>query len=86
MQRIQTQMKMSLALQQLEYVQTKYEQVGRREMLGMFFRMMAPVLYQQISAINNWPMGAALGFVLMSVSLGLSVLSALLLREVPYQG
>jgi hypothetical protein len=42
-QRIQTQLKMSLALQQLDYLQTKYEQVGRREMLGMFFRMMAPV-------------------------------------------
>lgn len=47
---------------------------------GPKFRMMAPVLYQQISAVNNWPMGAALGFVLMSVSLGLSILSAMLLR------
>lgn len=47
---------------------------------GPKFRMMAPVLYQQITAINNWPMGAALGFVLMSVSLCLSLLSALMLR------
>lgn len=47
---------------------------------GPKFRMMAPVLYQQITAINNWPMGAALGFVLMSVSLGLSIMAAMLLR------
>lgn len=48
---------------------------------GPKFRMMAPVLYQQITAINNWPMGASLGFVLMSVSLVLSLLSALMLRS-----
>lgn len=47
---------------------------------GPKFRMMAPVLYQQITAINNWPVGASLGFVLMSVSLLLSILSARLLR------
>lgn len=47
---------------------------------GPKFRMMAPVLYQQITAINNWPVGATLGFVLMSVSLIFSVLSASLLR------
>lgn len=60
-QRIQTQMKMSLALQQLEYVQTKYEQVGRREMLGMFFRMMAPV-GTAVARIIRWgSLLAALG-------------------------
>lgn len=60
-QRIQTQMKMSLALQQLEYLQTKYEQVGRREMLGMFFRMMAPVGTAVARVIRWGSLLAALG-------------------------
>lgn len=60
-QRIQTQMKMSLALQQLEYLQTKYEQVGRREMLGMFFRMMAPVGTVLARVIRWGSLLAALG-------------------------
>lgn len=48
---------------------------------GPKFRMMAPVLYQQITTVNNWPVGATLGFVLMSVSLILTFVSASILRS-----
>jgi hypothetical protein len=41
--RIQVQLKMQLALQQLDYLQTKYESLGRREFLGLMFKMLAPV-------------------------------------------
>lgn len=47
---------------------------------GPTFRMMAPALYQQITAINNWPTGATLAFVLVSVSLVLTVASTALLK------
>lgn len=42
-QRIQVQLKMQLALQQLDYLQTKYENLGRRELLGLAVRILAPV-------------------------------------------
>ena len=42
-QRIQVQLKMQLALQQLDYLQTKYESLGRKEFLGLIFKMLAPV-------------------------------------------
>ena len=41
--RVQVQLKMQLALQQLDYLVTKYESVGRRELLGLFFRAVSPV-------------------------------------------
>lgn len=42
-QRMQVQLKMQLALQQLDYLQNKYESLGRREMLSIAFKMLAPV-------------------------------------------
>ncbi|MDC1141556.1 hypothetical protein OAU50_00560 [Planctomycetota bacterium] len=42
-QRIQVQLKMQLALQQLDYLQSKYESLGRKEFLGLIFKMLAPV-------------------------------------------
>ncbi|MCC6464638.1 MAG: hypothetical protein IT463_04785 [Planctomycetes bacterium] len=42
-QRMQVQLKMQLALQQLDYLQNKYESLGRREMLSIMFKMLAPV-------------------------------------------
>jgi len=42
-QRIQVQLKMQLALQQLDYVQNKYNSLGRREALGLMVKMLAPV-------------------------------------------
>lgn len=43
LQRIQVQLKMTLALQQMDYLQTKYESLGRKEFLGLVFKMLAPV-------------------------------------------
>lgn len=42
-QRIQVQLKMQLALQQMDYLLTKYESLGRKEFLGLVFKMLAPV-------------------------------------------
>lgn len=41
---------------------------------GPSFRMMAPVIADEILAKNNWPFGATLAFVLMLVTLVLTVL------------
>ncbi|MCC6572999.1 MAG: hypothetical protein IT462_04325 [Planctomycetes bacterium] len=41
--RVQVQLKMQLALQQLDYLVTKYESVGRRELMGLVFRALSPV-------------------------------------------
>jgi putative spermidine/putrescine transport system permease protein len=41
---------------------------------GPSFRMMAPVIADEILAKNNWPFGATLAFVLMLVTLALTVL------------
>jgi len=48
---------------------------------GPKFRMMAPVLYQQITVVNNWPVGATLAFLLMAVSLIIIFVSASILRS-----
>jgi putative spermidine/putrescine transport system permease protein len=41
---------------------------------GPSFRMMAPVIADEVLAKNNWPFGATLSFVLMLVTLALTVL------------
>ncbi len=48
---------------------------------GPQFHMMAPTVYQQVSKAMNWPFGAALAFVLMSVTLGLSIAANLLMQR-----
>jgi putative spermidine/putrescine transport system permease protein len=48
---------------------------------GPRFQMMAPLVYDQISQQANWPLGSALAFVLMAVTLILTVASNLLLRR-----
>ncbi len=40
---------------------------------GPTFHMMAPTVYQQVAKAMNWPFGAALAFILMSVTLILTV-------------
>lgn len=40
---------------------------------GPSFHMMAPTIYQQIAQAMNWPFGAALAFILMGVTLVLTV-------------
>ena len=49
---------------------------------GARFKMMAPAVYDQFVRTTNWPFGAALAFVLLLVTLGLTMLgSALLARR-----
>ncbi len=40
---------------------------------GPTFHMMAPTVYQQIAKVMNWPFGAALAFILMAVTMILTV-------------
>ncbi|WP_294923346.1 ABC transporter permease [uncultured Paracoccus sp.] len=49
---------------------------------GPTFHMMAPTVYQQVAKAMNWPFGSALAFILMSVTLILTVgVSALVQRK-----
>ncbi len=48
---------------------------------GPQFHMMAPTVYQQVAEAMNWPFGAALAFVLMTVTLGLSIGANLLVQR-----
>lgn len=61
LQRVQVQLKMSLALQQMEYLQTKYESLGRKEFLGLVFKMLAPVGTVLARVIRWGSLIAALG-------------------------
>jgi putative spermidine/putrescine transport system permease protein len=45
---------------------------------GPKFNMMAPMIYQQISAAMNWPFGSALAFMLISLTVLLTVVSAIM--------
>jgi putative spermidine/putrescine transport system permease protein len=50
---------------------------------GPQFKMMAPAVYDQFVRSTNWPFGAALAFILLLVTLGLTIAgSALLQRRV----
>lgn len=42
---------------------------------GPTMKMMGPVVYEQISKANNWPFGSTLAWILMAVTLLLTVLS-----------
>lgn len=48
---------------------------------GPKFNMMAPMIYQQISAAMNWPFGSALAFMLIGLTAFLTVASAILLNR-----
>jgi putative spermidine/putrescine transport system permease protein len=48
---------------------------------GPRFQMMAPVVYDQISGQANWPLGSALAFVLMAVTLILTGIANALVRR-----
>lgn len=49
---------------------------------GPQFKMMAPAVYDQFVRTTNWPFGAALAFILLGVTLGLTLAgSALLARR-----
>lgn len=49
---------------------------------GPAFKMMAPAVYDQFSRISNWPFGSALAFILLFVTLAMTVAgSALVARK-----
>jgi putative spermidine/putrescine transport system permease protein len=48
---------------------------------GPKFYMMAPMIYEQISAAMNWPFGSALAFMLIALTALLTVLSAVMFER-----
>ena len=48
---------------------------------GPLFKMMAPVIYNEFTQKTNWPFGAAIAFILMAVTLSLTIAANLLLRR-----
>src|SRR5690348_16286694 len=48
---------------------------------GPLFKMMAPVIYNEFTQKTNWPFGAAIAFILMSVTLSQTIAANLLLRR-----
>lgn len=48
---------------------------------GPGFKMMAPVLYRQIARNSNWPMGSAIAFILMAVTILATMVSIKLLKR-----
>jgi putative spermidine/putrescine transport system permease protein len=48
---------------------------------GPLFKMMAPVIYNEFTQKTNWPFGAAIAFILMAVTLGLTLAANLLLQR-----
>jgi putative spermidine/putrescine transport system permease protein len=48
---------------------------------GPKFYMMAPTIYTQMSATMNWPFGAALAFILISLTMVLTIVSAVIFNR-----
>ncbi len=48
---------------------------------GAQFKMMAPAVYDQFVRTTNWPFGAALAFILLFVTLGLTLAGSALLQR-----
>jgi putative spermidine/putrescine transport system permease protein len=48
---------------------------------GPLFKMMAPVLYNEFTQKTNWPFGAAIAFILMAVTLSLTIVANLVLNR-----
>jgi putative spermidine/putrescine transport system permease protein len=48
---------------------------------GPLFKMMAPVIYNEFTQKTNWPFGAAIAFILMAVTLSLTLAANLLLQR-----
>ena len=48
---------------------------------GPLFKMMAPVIYNEFTQKTNWPFGGAIAFILMSVTLSLTLLANLLIQR-----
>jgi len=48
---------------------------------GPLFKMMAPLVYNQFTQGSNWPFGGAIAFILMTVTLGLTVAANLIFQR-----
>ncbi|WP_371135898.1 ABC transporter permease [Reyranella sp.] len=48
---------------------------------GPLFKMMAPLIYNQFTQQTNWPFGGAIAFILMTVTLGLTMAANLLIHR-----
>jgi putative spermidine/putrescine transport system permease protein len=48
---------------------------------GPLFKMMAPLIYNQFTQQSNWPFGGAIAFILMAVTLGLTLAANLVIRR-----
>jgi putative spermidine/putrescine transport system permease protein len=48
---------------------------------GPLFKMMAPVIYNEFTQKTNWPFGGAIAFILMSVTLALTVAAILIIQR-----
>jgi len=48
---------------------------------GPLFKMMAPLIYNEFTQKTNWPFGGAIAFILMTVTLGLTVAANLILSR-----
>jgi putative spermidine/putrescine transport system permease protein len=48
---------------------------------GPLFKMMAPLIYNEFTQKTNWPFGGAIAFILMSVTLGLTLLANVILQR-----
>jgi putative spermidine/putrescine transport system permease protein len=48
---------------------------------GPLFKMMAPLVYNQFTQQTNWPFGGAIAFILMAVTLTLTIAANLLLQR-----
>jgi putative spermidine/putrescine transport system permease protein len=48
---------------------------------GPLFKMMAPLVYNQFTQQTNWPFGGAIAFILMTVTLGLTLAANLIFQH-----
>jgi len=48
---------------------------------GPLFKMMAPLVYNQFTQQTNWPFGGAIAFILMTVTLGLTLAANLIFQR-----
>jgi len=48
---------------------------------GPLFKMMAPVIYNEFTQKTNWPFGGAIAFILMAVTLSLTIAANLVLQR-----
>ena len=48
---------------------------------GPLFKMMAPLVYNQFTQQSNWPFGGAIAFILMTVTLGLTLMANVIIQR-----